>query len=157
MFGNRARPVARRWPGNWLRVLIVLIAAVPLTSTGQGAPIFNATLAEEGERAPEVSTDELKAILARRSALVLDARPSREFGLGHIPGAVNVPGKPGLPTSQYTADEVPSCVLVGPAVGFPIVVSLAWIFDVKAGRIERTGPSTAAPTGVRLGLLLRVR
>ena len=65
--------------------LIVLVAAVPLTSSTQGAHIFNATLAEEGERAPEVSTDELKVILARRSALVLDApelkvtAPNRPF------------------------------------------------------------------------------
>jgi len=33
--------------------LIVLVAAVPLTSSTQGAHIFNATLAEEGERRAE--------------------------------------------------------------------------------------------------------
>jgi hypothetical protein len=38
-------------------------------------------------------------------------------------------------------DEVLSYVVVALAVGFPVVVSLAWIFDVNAfGRIERTGP-----------------
>jgi TolB-like protein len=37
-------------------------------------------------------------------------------------------------------DAVLSYVVVGLAVGFPVVVTLAWIFDVKAGRIERTPP-----------------
>ena len=53
-------------------------------------------------------------------------------------------------------DEVLSYVVVALAVGFPIVVSLAWIFDVKAGRIERTVPaaSTSGLRGPRLALLL---
>ncbi|TMA27045.1 MAG: tetratricopeptide repeat protein [Deltaproteobacteria bacterium] len=37
-------------------------------------------------------------------------------------------------------DAVLSYVVVGLAAGFPIVVGLAWIFDVNAGRIERTAP-----------------
>ena len=40
-------------------------------------------------------------------------------------------------------DEVLSYVVVALAAGFPIVVALAWIFDVKAGRLERT--AAAAP------------
>jgi TolB-like protein len=52
-------------------------------------------------------------------------------------------------------DEVLSYVVVALAVGFPVVVSLAWIFDVNAGRIERTAPAPAgALKGIRLGLLL---
>ncbi len=56
-------------------------------------------------------------------------------------------------------ETVLSYVVVALALGFPIVVSLAWIFDVNAGRIERTEP-TASPggaqslRGVRLALLL---
>ncbi len=56
-------------------------------------------------------------------------------------------------------DAALSYVVVALAVGFPIVVALAWIFDVNAGRIERT--PTAAPgggskylRGFRLTLLL---
>ena len=37
-------------------------------------------------------------------------------------------------------NEILSYVVVALAAGFPIVVSLAWVFDVKAGRIERTAP-----------------
>ncbi len=56
-------------------------------------------------------------------------------------------------------DAVLSYVVVALALGFPLVVVLAWIFDVNAGRIERTEP-TASPggaqglRGVRLALLL---
>jgi len=50
-------------------------------------------------------------------------------------------------------DAVLSYVVVAVALGFPIVVTLAWIFDVKAGRIERT-PLTDGLTGARLRLLL---
>ena len=52
-------------------------------------------------------------------------------------------------------DAVLSYVVAALAVGFPLVVTLAWIFDVKAGRIERTVSTPAAgPKGVRLGLVL---
>jgi len=53
-------------------------------------------------------------------------------------------------------ETVLSYVVVALAAGFPVVITLAWIFDVKAGRIERTA-SAAAGTGlrgVRLALLL---
>ena len=53
-------------------------------------------------------------------------------------------------------EAVLSYVVVGLAAGFPVVITLAWAFDVKAGRIERTAP--AAPStglrGIRLALLL---
>ena len=53
-------------------------------------------------------------------------------------------------------ETVLSYVVVALGAGFPVVITLAWIFDVKAGRIERTA-SAAAGTGlrgVRLALLL---
>ena len=40
-------------------------------------------------------------------------------------------------------DEVLTYVVSGLAAGFPLVIALAWIFDVNAGRIERT--ASAAP------------
>src|ERR1700687_5798359 len=53
-------------------------------------------------------------------------------------------------------DAVLSYVVVALAAGFPVVVSLAWIFDVNAGRIERTGsPSRAGGLrGARLAAVL---
>ena len=50
-------------------------------------------------------------------------------------------------------DAVLSYVVVALAAGFPIVVSLAWIFDVGSGGIERTAPA-ARLRGPRLALLL---
>lgn len=49
-------------------------------------------------------------------------------------------------------DAVLSYVVVALAVGFPAVFALAWIFDVRAGHIERT-PRTTGLRGARLGLL----
>src|SRR6266566_2702263 len=48
-------------------------------------------------------------------------------------------------------DAVLSYVVVALAAGFPVVMALAWIFDVREGRIEKTaGP----PLQPRLALLL---
>ena len=53
-------------------------------------------------------------------------------------------------------EAVLSYVVVALAVGFPTVVILAWIFDVNAGRVERTGPAARETglRGARLALLL---
>jgi serine/threonine-protein kinase len=53
-------------------------------------------------------------------------------------------------------ETVLSYVVVALAAGFPVVITLAWIFDVKAGRIERTAPAAAATglRGIRLASLL---
>jgi len=49
-----------------------------------------------------------------------------------------------------------SYVVAGLAAGFPIVITLAWVFDIKGGHIERTAPAPAASglRGIRLALLL---
>ena len=62
---------------------------------------------QTGARAPEISTRELREELAARRALILDARSPAEFATGHLPGALNVAGKQGLPPSQYTSDLAP--------------------------------------------------
>src|SRR2546430_5446736 len=50
-------------------------------------------------------------------------------------------------------DAVLTYVVVALAIGFFLVVTLAWIFDVNAGRIERTAPVTGLRRA-RLALLL---
>jgi len=50
-------------------------------------------------------------------------------------------------------DGVLSYVVVALAVGFPIVVALAWIFDVRGGHIERT---SGGRLGARRGCCSRV-
>jgi hypothetical protein len=72
-------------------------------STAVSVTVFDGTLGD-GAQGSEVSTAELVAGLADPSTVVLDARAPEEYAVSHIPGAKNVPGKPGLPPSQYTAD-----------------------------------------------------
>ena len=43
-------------------------------------------------------------------------------------------------------EAVLSYVVVALAAGFPVVITLAWAFDVKAGRIERTSTRYNDPT-----------
>src|SRR5450432_3469678 len=42
-------------------------------------------------------------------------------------------------------DAVLSYVVVALGLGFPAVVGLAWAFDVRDGKIERTAPSAGFP------------
>ena len=74
----------------------VLCAAGPAT-------VYDATLGE-AEKTAEVSTAEMKQILENKSAMVFDSRPAREYAVGHIPGALNVSAKPGVPISVYVSD-----------------------------------------------------
>ncbi|MGE3511805.1 MAG: rhodanese-like domain-containing protein [Vicinamibacterales bacterium] len=70
----------------------------------QVGSIFQATLAEPNQKTAEVSTDDLRQILKDGSAVVFDSRPHLEYAISHIPGAVNVSAKPGVPTSLYVSD-----------------------------------------------------
>jgi serine/threonine-protein kinase len=49
-------------------------------------------------------------------------------------------------------DDVLTWVVAALAIGFPITVGLAWVFDIRAARIERT-VSAGGPRGVRLAVL----
>lgn len=71
--------------------LLAAILAFPFAhgdrAFGQAADIYSATLMEPNAKTGEVSTEELRRILADGSAIVIDARPRAEFDAGHIPGA----------------------------------------------------------------------
>jgi len=84
------------------RLSIPFLLALPAAAAA--ATIADATLSEPGATTLEISTAELRAILAEGTAVVFDARPPREFALGHIPGARNVGGKPGVAMSQDVSD-----------------------------------------------------
>ena len=86
--------------------LVTLVPALcPLAAKAQSSANINqATLLEPDQKTKEVSTEELRHILAEKSATVFDARPFNEYAISHIPGAVNVSAKPGLPMSSYVSD-----------------------------------------------------
>ena len=66
--------------------------------------MYDVTLGETTEKTAEVSTTEMKQILEKKTATVFDSRPAREYAVGHIPGALNVAAKPGVPISVYVSD-----------------------------------------------------
>jgi rhodanese-related sulfurtransferase len=83
----------------------LVLAACPLLVDAQpAANIHEATLLESDQKTKEISTEELRSILAERSATIFDARPFKEYAISHIPGAVNVSAKAGVPISLYVSD-----------------------------------------------------
>src|SRR5438270_3804620 len=85
----------------WTAVLFGSMTTAYGQTTGN---VYQATLGESGQRTVEVSTEQLRGILADMSTVVLDARPLREYAISHIPGAMNVAAKPGVPMSAYVSD-----------------------------------------------------
>jgi rhodanese-related sulfurtransferase len=104
-----------------LPAVVVALACQPQVPDAGGrseqaaAPVptvFGATTGEEGT-APEISTSELLDIMSRGEAVLLDTRPHLEWAISHIPRALNVAPKPGMPMSQYTSDVAEVGRLVG--------------------------------------------
>jgi rhodanese-related sulfurtransferase len=81
-----------------------------------------ATWPEAGHGAPQVSTEELRTILRRGDALVLDVRKPREYHLGHIPGTFGLESGDGPAAVVATArrllrmDRTRALVLYGDGV-----------------------------------------
>jgi rhodanese-related sulfurtransferase len=67
------------------------------------ADVYRATLAEPQQTTGQVSTEEVRRILADGSEIVLDSRKRAEYVAGHIAGAVNVAPAPGAPPEEYVA------------------------------------------------------
>ena len=82
----------------------ILTAALSVATAAAQGNVYQSTLQEPNPATTEVSTDELKLILQTGSAVVFDARPTMEYAVSHIPGALNVAQKPGMPASLYTSD-----------------------------------------------------
>ena len=112
------------------------------------ADISTATLAEPGVKTPEVSTQELREILANRSATVLDSRPRAEYAVSHIPGALNVSAKPGVPISSYVSDLAEIGRLVQNRKDTPLVLYCNGPFCGKSKRLAEE-LITAGYTSVR--------
>jgi rhodanese-related sulfurtransferase len=120
--------------------VLVLVAVVTLaTGLARGdarATIYQATLQEPNQKTPEVSTEELRQILADQRALVFDARPFQEYAVSHIPGARNVSAKPGMPMSEYVSDVAEIGRLIGADKATPIVLYCNGPFCGKSKRLS---------------------
>ena len=101
------------------QVFVVSVAFTALVSSPHGSVQEPAV---QKESTPEVSTADVERILASRSATLLDARPYREFAISHIPGALNVAPKPGVPPSQYVSDVAEIGRLVHGNTATPLIL-----------------------------------
>jgi rhodanese-related sulfurtransferase len=88
-----------------MRKLAVAACAVLLLVTSAAAQsVFEAVVPDAAPGTADISTEELRRVLRDGRTIVFDARPRREFAVGHIPGAVNVAPRPGLPAHLYVSD-----------------------------------------------------
>jgi rhodanese-related sulfurtransferase len=123
------------------RVLLSIVVLLSLflagsreTACAQGR-IDDATLMEAGQRTPEISTAELRRILREHSATVFDARPFKEYAIGHIPGALDVAPAPGEPMALYISDVDEISRVVHQKTDAPIVLYSDGPFSEKPKRL----------------------
>lgn len=91
----------------WRTISIVWLGLGVYAPYASGQPVMNiqqTTLMESAQKTSEISTEELRVILVEKIATVFDARPFKEYAVSHIPGAINVSAKPGVPMSLYVSD-----------------------------------------------------
>lgn len=70
----------------------------------------------------ELTIDEMLAVVASGSALILDSRSYPEWAVGHIPGALVLAPKPGQTASQYVSDIAEVARLTAGDPDTPIVL-----------------------------------
>ena len=128
--------LSRRVPSAVLVLAAVVMLAAGLAHGQAPATIYHATLQEQDQKTPEVSTEALRQILAHQSAIVFDARPYQEYAVSHIPGARNVSAKPGVPMSEYVSDVAEISRLVGANQSTPIVLYCNGPFCGKSKRLS---------------------
>lgn len=90
---------------NVVRLSAAGLLGLALSSAGtlaQDLSIYQATLGESNPKTAEVSTEQMRRIMADGSAIILDTRTHAEFVAGHIPGAR---GLDAPPSSQVAAAE----------------------------------------------------
>ena len=122
---------------GWSALALLLPLLLISTVQAQPAPnIYTATLGESGAKTPEISTEELRRILAEKSAMVFDVRPAMEFATSHIPGAVNVAQKPGTSKALYVSDVAEINRLLRDDKSKPVVLYCNGPFCGKSKRVS---------------------
>lgn len=105
-----------------------------------GAPamaqsVFEAAIVEPDAKTADISTQELRRIIANGSAVLLDARPPLEYAISHIPGAVNVAPQPGRPAHLYVSDVAEVGRLLRGARDRPLILYCNGPFCGKSKRL----------------------
>jgi rhodanese-related sulfurtransferase len=114
---------------------LLLLGVAAVAPGARAENVFQATLGETAQKTDEISTEELKQVLADKSATVLDARPSLEFAMSHIPGALKVSAKPGVAMSVYVSDVAEISRLVDGKKDAPLVLYCNGPFCGKSKRL----------------------
>jgi len=70
-------------------------------SGAEGTSVLQAIWADAGQPTGEVTTEEVRKILADGSAIVVDTRSVAEFAAGHLPGARNIATRADGPAAPY--------------------------------------------------------
>src|SRR5437868_2088332 len=117
--------------------IFVMILLFTVCLSAQSAPnIHSATLGESNPKTAEISTEELRHILADKSATVFDVRPATEFAISHIPGATNVSQKPGTSKALYVSDVAEIGRVMGGDKAKPVVLYCNGPFCGKSKRVS---------------------
>jgi rhodanese-related sulfurtransferase len=83
--------------------LAAALVTIMLNNAAPAQSILQATIGEPNQKTAEVSTADVRRILADGSAILLDTRKRAEYVAGHIAGAKNVAPPQGAPESEYIA------------------------------------------------------
>ncbi len=118
-----------------LLTTLVFLGSLAAARDAASHTIFQAALGDSGQDTQEISTEQFRAILADKSAVVLDARPYQEFAMSHIPGALNAAAKPGVPMSAYVSDAAEIARLVDGKRQTPLVLYCNGPFCGKSRRL----------------------
>ncbi|HEV8522925.1 MAG TPA: rhodanese-like domain-containing protein [Terriglobales bacterium] len=117
---------------SWVAVLILALVS---TAAAQQTPPNIAQATAGGGKTGEVSTDDLRRILAEKSATVFDARPALEYAISHIPGALNVAPKPGVDIAKYVSDVAEIGRRLGGDKSKPVILYCNGPFCGKGSRL----------------------
>ncbi len=132
----------RRWPVGLLLGVIVAACQAPTPEAGSqsedevAATSVQATLGEANAEIPEITTEELIAVLGEGNSVLLDTRPHQEWATSHIPGAENVAPKPGVSMAFYTSDVAEIERLTGGDRSTPLVLYCNGPFCGKSKRVS---------------------
>jgi rhodanese-related sulfurtransferase len=84
--------------------VVGLVAMLTMGPVAAQVSVLEATLGEANAKTPEVSTAEVRRILADGSAVLIDSRKRSEYAAGHIAGAKNAAPEPGAPPAAFVAE-----------------------------------------------------
>jgi rhodanese-related sulfurtransferase len=109
---------------TWILMLVLTVALGASAWAMETAETDFLRVAAAQPAAPdlELTIDEMLAVVASGSALILDSRSYPEWAVGHIPGALVLAPRPGQLASQYVSDVAEVARLTGGDMDAAIVL-----------------------------------